>query len=151
MEIDINMVARLKKFWDNLETLEQKLFWIIQGVFIIVSVIGTILTVVENVNHAAEVVCLLNVVVCVLVALFVKKTASYSVAFFIVIFYYIFGWLPLFIIERRMMKRGGYISTSMSALGGLCLAVPVLAIEGGWAKVRYNGFTGWVHKNFISP
>ncbi|WP_158213030.1 hypothetical protein [Fibrobacter sp. UWR2] len=47
------MVARLKKFWDNLETLEQKLFWIIQGVFIIVSVIGTILTVVENVNHAA--------------------------------------------------------------------------------------------------
>ena len=82
------MVARLKKFWDNLETLEQKLFWIIQGVFIIVSVIGTILTVVENVNHAAEVVCLLNVVVCVLVALFEKKTASYSVAFFIVIFYY---------------------------------------------------------------
>ena len=48
---------------------------------------------------------------------------------FIVIFYYIFGWLPLFIIERRMMKRSGYISTSMSALGGLCLAVPVLAIQ----------------------
>ena len=82
------MVARLKKFWDNLETLEQKLFWIIQGVFIFASIFGTVVTVYENVNHAAELLCLANFVVCVSVALFVKKTGSYSGGFFIVIFYY---------------------------------------------------------------
>lgn len=82
------MLLRLKRFWDNLETLEQKLFWIIQCIFIIVSVFGTILTVAENVNRAAEILCLMNVLVCILVAVFVKKTSSYSVGFFIVIFYY---------------------------------------------------------------
>ena len=29
--------------------------------------------------------------------------------------------------------------------------VKVLAIEGGWAKIEYNGKTGWVHKKFITP
>ena len=29
--------------------------------------------------------------------------------------------------------------------------VTVLAIEGGWAKVEYNGFKGWVHRQYISP
>ncbi len=82
------MFVRLKKFWDNLETLEQKLFWIIQCVFIIVSVFGTILTVYESVNRAAELLCLANFVICVLVAIFVRKTGSYSIGFFIVIFYY---------------------------------------------------------------
>ena len=28
--------------------------------------------------------------------------------------------------------------------------VEVLAISGDWAKVKYNGYTGWVHKKFLN-
>lgn len=50
-------------------------------------------------------------------------------------------------------KRKGDWSSNVDGVGRLQQGqeVHVLAIEGGWAKVSYNGYTGWVHKNFISP
>ena len=89
------MIVRIKRFWDNLETLEQKLFWIIQGIVITVSVFGTFITMAEQVNRSAELMCLANVVVSVLVALFVRKTGYYSAGFFIVIFYYACIYSPV--------------------------------------------------------
>ena len=89
------MVVRIKRFWDNLETLEQKLFWIIQGIVIIVSIFGTFITMAEQVNRSAEMLCLANVVVSVVVALFVRKTGSYSAGFFILIVYYSCIYSPI--------------------------------------------------------
>lgn len=82
------MLALVKKKWKNLETLEQKLFWIIQAVFMVVSLAGTLITIVENVSPLAEAVLFVDLLVCVAVALFVRATGHYSVAFFILIFFY---------------------------------------------------------------
>lgn len=50
-------------------------------------------------------------------------------------------------------KRKGDWSSNVDGVGRLQQGniVHVLAIEDGWAKVEYNGYTGWVHKNYISP
>ena len=45
------MIAVLKKKWNNLETLEQKLFWIIHVIFTLVSFSGALITVVEDVSN----------------------------------------------------------------------------------------------------
>ena len=89
------MIALLKRKWNNLETLEQKLFWIVQVIFSVVSLAGTLITVVEDVNDLAELVLFIDLVVCILVGLFVMKTSHYSVGFFILIFFYTAVSTPL--------------------------------------------------------
>ena len=82
------MFAILKKAWKRQETLEQKLFWISVSVFTLVSFAGAIITVMESVNHVAEAVCFVDFVVCILMALYVRKSLRYSVGFFILIFFF---------------------------------------------------------------
>ena len=55
--------------------------------------------------------------------------------------------------DLNFHKQKGDWSSNVDGVGRLQSGqtVHVLAIEGGWAKVQYNGFTGWVHKNYISP
>ncbi len=55
--------------------------------------------------------------------------------------------------DLNFHKRKGDWSANVDGVGRLQYGqtVHVLAIEGGWAKVQYNGFTGWVHKQYISP
>ncbi|MBO4435396.1 MAG: GGDEF domain-containing protein [Fibrobacter sp.] len=89
------MIALLKRKWNNLETLEQKLFWIVQVIFLVVSLAGTLITVVEEVSDIAELVLFIDLVVCILVGLFVMKTSHYSVGFFILIFFYTTVSTPL--------------------------------------------------------
>lgn len=47
----------------------------------------------------------------------------------VTILFYLFGLLPLYIIERVLMKRSGNISIAMSSIAGLSLVVPTLAAE----------------------
>jgi len=89
------MLVFLKKKWENLETLEQKLFWIILIIFTVVSFSGALITVVENVSRLAEIVLFIDLFVCVAVAFYVRKTSSYSVGFFILIFFYTVVSSPL--------------------------------------------------------
>ena len=55
--------------------------------------------------------------------------------------------------DLNFHKRKGDWSSNVDGVGRLQYGqtVHVLAIEGGWAKVQYNGYTGWVHRNYISP
>ena len=92
---DLPMIALLKRKWNNLETLEQKLFWIVQVIFSVVSLAGTLITVVEDVSDIAELVLFIDLVVCILVGLFVMRTSHYSVGFFILIFFYTTVSTPL--------------------------------------------------------
>ena len=89
------MFAFIKKKWDNLETLEQKLFWIVQVIFTVVSLAGTLITIVEGETPSAEVVLFIDLVVCVAVAIYVRATARYSVGFFLLIFFYTVVSSPL--------------------------------------------------------
>lgn len=89
------MIAVLKKKWNNLETLEQKLFWIIHVIFTVVSFSGALITVVEDVSNLAELMCFIDFVICILVALFVMRTSLYSVGFFLLIFFYTAVSTPL--------------------------------------------------------
>ena len=89
------MIALLKRKWEHLETLEQKLFWIILVIFTIVSLAGTFITVIEGETPFAEVVLFVDLVICVMVALFVKATSRYSVGFFLIIFFYTVVSTPL--------------------------------------------------------
>ena len=82
------MFPILKKAWARQETLEQKLFWISLSVFTLVSFAGTLITVAENVNHLAEIACFVDFFVCILMALYVRKTSRYSVGFFVLIFFF---------------------------------------------------------------
>ena len=55
--------------------------------------------------------------------------------------------------DLNFHKQKGDWSSNVDGVGRLQQGdqVTVLAIEGGWAKVEYNGFTGWVHRQYISP
>ena len=55
--------------------------------------------------------------------------------------------------DLNFHKQKGDWSSNVDGVGRLQYGyqVTVLAIEGGWAKVDYNGYTGWVHKQYISP
>ena len=55
--------------------------------------------------------------------------------------------------DLNFHKQKGDWSSNVDGVGRLQSGqtVHVLAIEGNWAKVQYNGFTGWVHRNYISP
>ena len=55
--------------------------------------------------------------------------------------------------DLNFHKRKGDWSSNVDGVGRLQSGqtVNVLAIEGGWAKIQYNGYTGWVHREFISP
>lgn len=89
------MLAFVKKKWEKLETLEQKLFWIIHVIFTVVSFSGALITVVEDVSNLAELMCFIDFVICILVALFVMRTSLYSVGFFLLIFFYTAVSTPL--------------------------------------------------------
>ena len=89
------MIAVLKKKWNNLETLEQKLFWIIHVIFTLVSFSGALITVVEDVSNLAELMCFIDFAICILVALFVMRTSLYSVGLFLLIFFYTAVSTPL--------------------------------------------------------
>ena len=54
--------------------------------------------------------------------------------------------------DLNFHKQKGDWSSNVDGVGRLQQGqtVRVLAIEGDWAKVRYNGYTGWVHKKFLS-
>ena len=49
-------------------------------------------------------------------------------------------------------KQKGDWSSNVDGVGRLNTgdSVKVLEISGGWAKVEYNGYTGWVHKEFLN-
>lgn len=55
--------------------------------------------------------------------------------------------------DLNFHKQKGDWSSNVDGVGRLQQGdqVTVLAIEGGWAKVEYNGFKGWVHRQYISP
>lgn len=55
--------------------------------------------------------------------------------------------------DLNFHKQKGDWSSNVDGVGRLQSGdqVTVLAVEGGWAKVEYNGRKGWVHKKFISP
>lgn len=89
------MLAYIRKKWDNLETLEQKLFWIIQVIFTVVSLAGTLITIVEGETPLAEIVLFVDLLVCVAVGLYVKSSGRYSVGFFLLIFFYTAVSTPL--------------------------------------------------------
>ena len=50
-------------------------------------------------------------------------------------------------------KKKGDWSSNVDGVGRLQQGwtVHVVAIEGDWAKVEYNGYSGWVHKKYITP
>ena len=50
-------------------------------------------------------------------------------------------------------KKKGDWSSNVDGVGRLQKGwqVTVLGISGGWAQVVYNGYTGWVHREFITP
>ena len=54
--------------------------------------------------------------------------------------------------DLNFHKQKGDWSSNVDGVGRLQLGdtVEVLAISGEWAKVKYNGFTGWVHKKFLN-
>jgi uncharacterized protein YgiM (DUF1202 family) len=49
-------------------------------------------------------------------------------------------------------KQKGDWSSNVDGVGRLQLGdtVEVLAVSGDWAKVKYNEYTGWVHKKFLN-
>ena len=55
--------------------------------------------------------------------------------------------------DLNFHKQKGDWSSNVDGVGRLQAGyqVTVLKIEDGWAKVEYNGKTGWVHKNYITP
>ena len=55
--------------------------------------------------------------------------------------------------DLNFHKKKGDWSSNVDGVGRLQSGyeVTVLKIEGGWAEVSYNGKTGWVHKEYISP
>ena len=55
--------------------------------------------------------------------------------------------------DLNFHKQMGDWSSNVDGVGRLQQGdqVTVLEIKGGWAKVEYNGFKGWVHRQYISP
>ena len=54
--------------------------------------------------------------------------------------------------DLNFHKKMGDWSSNVDGVGRLQAGyeVEVLAINGGWAKVSYNGHVGWVHKEFLN-
>ena len=54
--------------------------------------------------------------------------------------------------DLNFHKQKGDWSSNVDGVGRLQEGdtVEVLAISGDWAKVKYNGYTGWVHKKFLN-
>ena len=54
--------------------------------------------------------------------------------------------------DLNFHKQKGDWSSNVDNVGRLQAGwtVKVLKIEGDWAKVEYNGYTGWVHKEFLN-
>ncbi|QUA54233.1 SH3 domain-containing protein [Aristaeella lactis] len=54
--------------------------------------------------------------------------------------------------QLNFHKQKGDWSSNVDGVGRLNSgdSVKVLEISGGWAKVEYNGYTGWVHKEFLN-
>ena len=54
--------------------------------------------------------------------------------------------------DLNFHKQKGDWSSNVDGVGRLQAGwtVHVLAIDGDWAKVKYNGYTGWVHKEFLN-
>ena len=54
--------------------------------------------------------------------------------------------------DLNFHKKQGDWSSNVDGVGRLQLGdvVTVLQISGDWAKVEYNGYTGWVHKKYLN-
>ena len=54
--------------------------------------------------------------------------------------------------DLNFHKQKGDWSSNVDGVGRLQEGdtVEVLAISGDWAKVKYNGYTGWVHKKYLN-
>ena len=54
--------------------------------------------------------------------------------------------------DLNFHKQKGDWSSNVDGVGRLQLGdtVEVLAVSGDWAKVKYNEYTGWVHKKFLN-
>jgi uncharacterized protein YgiM (DUF1202 family) len=54
--------------------------------------------------------------------------------------------------DLNFHKQKGDWSSNVDGVGRLQQGdtVEVLAVSGDWAKVKYNGFTGWVHKKYLN-